>query len=412
MNNKEQLKELVANSGNCVNLGRSLDVKNKTLYDWIVSETAFLDNKCKFTERVYCIINDITAITMNEDGTTPSRFENMFLGYCIKKAPAPPKVKKGRPPKFTKIQSYMSRNKNRNKELYEDGKVEGYDYVVCPMTSARMKMITSNYITDVLEMSVEEYDAKYPGIQKLAEGRIDNIKKGLKEIDPETGLTKYEKAQAKSRQTLSEVDESGLSGYDKKGKKTRATHMANVDEFGRNGYQRQAYNRVTTVLENGLTVEQNAHLKQVATIIANNANYKGKSRSASMASFSALRPIINYLTDNNIKYYFDNNEYGIRDEDASQYYFYDLTITSLKITIEYQSRAWHSNPSWDDTTWNNWCPPMGTKKSAQEALDYDYTKARALYKYRGITTYYVWEDTIAQDVEAILCLLKTMNMKY
>jgi hypothetical protein len=60
----------------------------------------------------------------------------------------------------------------------------------------------------------------------------------------------------KSKVALSTLDENGMSGYAKKGKKTRDTHMLNVNEHGQNGYQQQAHTRVNTILDNGLTVEQ------------------------------------------------------------------------------------------------------------------------------------------------------------
>jgi hypothetical protein len=185
--------------------------------------------------------------------------------------------------------------------------------------------------------------------------------------------------------------------------------MDNVDEYGRNGYTRQAHKRLTTILPNGLTVEENAHLKQKETLITNNIGGTG---GASKISKKKLKPILDFLMENNIEFYFDETEYGIKDTDTQNYYFYDLTILKYNITIEYQSNAWHSNPTWNEITWNNWCPPRGKKKTALESLAYDYNKARSLYKFRNIVTYYVWEDTADNDVRDIICLLQTMNMKY
>ncbi len=304
-----------------------------------------------------------------------------------------------------KLTQFIKRNKKRNVHLYKNGVVEGYDYVICPISGERLSMIKENYITNILGMVVEEY----PITQRICNKRKENIQQGLKQIDTNTGLSKYESGQIKARKILKEVDATGLSGYDRKGQKTRATHLSNIDEFGRNGYRRQADTRLTTVLPNGLTVEQNAHCKQKETVITNNSTGSG---GASKISKVVLTPIIHLLESMNIQYYFDKSEYGIKDPDTGNYYFYDLTITTLNMVIEYQSSAWHSNPEWNYIKWDKWKPPRGKVKSANESLEYDYNKARALYKHRGLITYYVWEDTANDDVERILCLLKTSNTKY
>lgn len=140
----------------------------------------------------------------------------------------------------TKIEEFVRRSQYRNPHLYKDSAEEGYDYVVCPVSMARMSMIKSSYIERILGMSVEEYDSKYPSIRKIAQKRKVNISDGLQQIDPATGKTKYELSQEKARVKLSAVDSTGMSGYKKKGQKTKETHLSRVDEFGRNGYSRIA----------------------------------------------------------------------------------------------------------------------------------------------------------------------------
>jgi hypothetical protein len=304
-----------------------------------------------------------------------------------------------------KLTEFIKRNKKRNAHLYQPGMTAGHDYVTCPISGQRLSMIKDNYITKILGMPVDQY----PGVQRICDKRKENIKTGLKKIDPVTGLTKYEVSQVQARQILKQVDSDGLSGYKKKGQRTRATHMRRVDQFGRNGYRRQAHGRLTTILENGLTVEQNAHIKQKETLIKNNKTGSG---GASKLSKKALAPIISLLKENKIKFYFDLEEYGIKDTTTGNYYFWDLTIPDYNIAIEYQSSAWHADPALPQSEWESWRPPKGLPRTAHEVLDYDYTKARSLYKHRGIVTYYVWQKTQEQNIEEILCLLKIQNTKY
>jgi hypothetical protein len=155
----------------------------------------------------------------------------------------------------TKLDQFISRNQKRNSHLYQAGLTVGYDFVVCPISNQRLSMIKDNYITNVLQMSLDQY----PSTQRICNKRKENIKLGLQIIDATTGLTKYEAGQEKARAVLSQLDCAGVSGYAKKGRKTRATHMANIDEMGRNGYSQLASKAIivgnSTKAKNGLITD-------------------------------------------------------------------------------------------------------------------------------------------------------------
>ncbi len=158
----------------------------------------------------------------------------------------------------TKLQEFVTRNKKRNSHLYAAGLTEGYDYVVCPVSGERLSMIKDNYIVNVLEMKVDQY----PLTQRICHKRKENIRDGLKEIDPVTGLTKYEVGQIKAREILKQEDDAGKSGYKKKGEKTRFTHMNKIDYLGRNGYSQLASKAIivgnTTKSNRGLILPPSA----------------------------------------------------------------------------------------------------------------------------------------------------------
>lgn len=139
-----------------------------------------------------------------------------------------------------KLKEFIKRNKKRNAHLYNEALVEGIDYIVCPVSNERLSVIKSSYIERVLEMSVDDYDTLYPGVRGVSQARKNNIKKGLHEIDPASGKTKYQISQEKARKVLSKKDKNGVTGYKKKGQKTRATHLKNIDETGSNGYSQLA----------------------------------------------------------------------------------------------------------------------------------------------------------------------------
>jgi hypothetical protein len=141
----------------------------------------------------------------------------------------------------TKLKSCIKTNKERCADLYDDPtKVELLDYVTCPVYGIRMRQMKSTYITGYLLMTVAEFDQKYPNFQREADSKAMNVQKGLSEIDPVTGLTKHQLSVEKSKVTLSTPDENGITGYKKKGEKTKATHMSNVNDHGQNGYSQIA----------------------------------------------------------------------------------------------------------------------------------------------------------------------------
>ena len=415
--NKQLLKQYVENGGNCVNLGRFLNAKDYATYQWVLDQTPWLNN-VKFNERVYCILNDITSQKLNAFGK-PATFKNIFCGYITKEYTLNRQLKKQQrlaaqqaKPKYvtpTKLELVSRRTQRRNPELYLPTAVKDIDYVECPISGIRMHMITSKHIINNLNMTVEQFNQKFPDIVKTSQTHINAIKRGIQTVDPTTGLTKHRIGVIKAQETLNQVDENGISGQQKKGQKTRATHMSKIDEFGRTGYQKQVHGRLTTILPNGLTVEQNAHLKQKDTLIQRGKTGTG---GASKQSKKALAPILNYLNESNIKYYFDKTEYGIKDPITKVYYFWDLVISDYKIAIEYQSMAWHADPTMSNDQWNTWKPPRGKLKTANEVLAYDYQKAKSLFENRKIVTFFVWEKSQTQDIENILCLLKTQNTKF
>jgi len=163
---------------------------------------------------------------------------------------------------MTKVEQFKKRNRRRNKHLYKKGLLEGYDYIICPMSNERLSMIKSSYIVKVLGITVEEYDKRFPGQPKFCGKRGENLSKGLKRINPATGIRRAVEIQKKARKNLTKVDDDGLTGDERRAIKTRKSNLRNIVD-GKNGYQRTVNTRRDTILDNGLSIFDNGLLKNL-----------------------------------------------------------------------------------------------------------------------------------------------------
>ena len=275
-----------------------------------MTHTSFLDSRlyASFNERIFCILNNIDYSTLNSLGE-PAKFINLFRGYSLKchlynkinhKKIRIPKISQS--PIMTPLEKFKKRNRKRNQHLYKDDMIENINYIVCPVSQERMSMIRDDYIKKILGMTPTDYWLLYPSTPKTSPARQKNIQLGLKYMDPETNITKHQQAIIKAQLTKSIPDENGQTVHQKIGKKTKATHLANVDNQGLNGYQRLAQYRLTTILADGRTIEQHAHEKR-SIKIAQQGYLNKKKYGASKLSKRDMAPLINWLDDNQIIYF-------------------------------------------------------------------------------------------------------------
>ena len=99
---------------------------------------------------------------------------------------------------------------------------------------------------------------------------------------------------------------------------------------------------------------------------------------ASTESITAFSDVIRLLDNTHIKYYFgvdDNKEWFIYDSKLERPFFYDLTIPSISLIIEYHGEAFHPNPNWDTDTWNSW-KALFSNKPADEVYAVDQYKKK------------------------------------
>ena len=381
--------------------------KYRVLYDGVFHHTKHFREDTTFSERLYCLVNGIDQqdfkfdcykrgyttnpyISKQEKELEKQALEAEFLKLANRLNSDDIKFGK-------KLYSYKKKHMEYRKDLYDlDESRNGIDYIFEPVLEIRSTMITASYIRGTLGMDVKEYDKLYPGVRGRSQSSIEKIIV-IQNTPDENGITPHQKSVDNTKIKLSEIGDDGLTGYERKGIKTKNTHMSKIDENGQNGYQRLGKYRTETVCSNGKTIQENADVKRNRKMVENRKSYTR----ASKISKKVLKPILDCFEQNNLKYHFDAGEYAIFSEEQGKYYFYDLVCSELKIAIEYQSYAHHSDPNMGLEEWNAW-REIYSKADSKKVHDADITKARELYKNRGYITFWVWEKSHKQDVESIL----------
>lgn len=363
----------------------------------------------KMVERIYCIQNDIKE----RPNEVFDDFKNGYFPNSERKEIRDQKVLKYAELVGStdlkvgfKIKKFIQRNKKNNVNLYDmSSDMEGNEYIICPLLGERLRLISKEYITETIGWTIEEFETKFPQFSPLPyyTSGTKEVRKAALQAVGKDGLTSHARGRAKAKIVNNTPDPTtGLTPNQKIGKSTKAA-MSVVGEDGLTGYKRSARQRNITILENGLTVQQNAFLKRYEK-----ENYNQSVSPASQLSKDALTPILQFLNENNIHYYFDKNEYAVTKD--LKVYLYDLVIYSLKLCIEYQSNAYHPNPFWSEEKWTTWKQPLPANNNftADEKYLFDINKAKLLWKERNILMWFVWQDSQENDVEVALEYIKEL----
>lgn len=123
---------------------------------------------------------------------------------------------------------------------------------------------------------------------------------------------------------------------------------------------------------------------------------------ASAESISAFEGVIKILEDNEINYYLGvegNKEWFIHNKEIKQMFFYDLTIPTLGIVIEYHGEGFHPNPGWSDAKLNEW-KQLRTGRTALEVLAYTEKKNETA-RNNGWTVFEIFSSEVSNTVPRI-----------
>jgi hypothetical protein len=137
-------------------------------------------------------------------------------------------------------------------------------------------------------------------------------------------------------------------------------------------------------------------------------NEKSRIGKASAESLKIFLEIMQELDRQNIKYYVgveNNKEWCIYDNELERPFFYDLTIPSLSIIVEYHGEAFHPNPRWDKDKWGSW-RAIFSNQSADEAYQIDQYK-KNLAESAGWMVYEIYSSEAETSRRVILKSIKS-----
>ena len=123
---------------------------------------------------------------------------------------------------------------------------------------------------------------------------------------------------------------------------------------------------------------------------------------ASKESVEAFSEIIDILNGYNIKYYIGvegNKEWHIFNKKEKKMFFYDLTIPSLGVIVEYHGEGFHPNPKWTQEKLDEWTQ-VRTGKDAKEVLDYTEIKNLTATE-NGWTVFEIFSSEVSNTVPKI-----------
>jgi len=153
------------------------------------------------------------------------------------------------------------------------------------------------------------------------------------------------------------------------------------------------------VAKHGIEEGTRLHTEMRANRKRNNTN----KLTASAESLIALEDVINLLDKYEISYYLGvegNQEWAIFDEDELRWFYYDLTIPSLSIIVEYHGECFHPNPTWDQETWDTWSQ-LFDGSSADAKYQFDRYK-KELAEMQGWNVYEMYSSSVPETRRVIL----------
>ena len=373
--NRKQLKKFIID--NLIGKQKSIPYNRQTFrwyelrnltdyYNSIFAVTNYLPDNCKFNERCYQIVNNITTAQLCPSCNNPINyvdFTNGYRSYCKPSCSTKGKkqidilIEKYGEIIGTKKYNTMVKNKTQTEERFIElyGESEG---------KRRWK---SRNKKCKLNSSLQGYINRYGKDQ----GKIEYLKCGKKMSEAQTLDAKIQK----------HGKEKGTKIFNETIRKKAQTLDRFIEIYGD---------------EDGLRKFENYKSKQ----------FKKNASNVSKESLNFFKPILDFILENadydiisNTYIGSKNNqEYFLIDKELNKTYFYDLTIEPLKLIFEYNGVAFHPNKNkLNEEEWLKWKTPF-SNISADEKFKYDQRKLDIARK-NGFDIIEIWSDDNLESIQ-------------
>jgi hypothetical protein len=251
-----------------------------------------------------------------------------------------------------------------------------------------------------LQLSHRKLAEKDPltGESKKSQQAKAVVEKMKKEIDPESGLTKWQESRIKSKESHKKrtTEQRDISKQKRSVSLDQINPETNLTRRVEMGLKTSK--RLTTVdPETGLTPAKKRAQKNMQNAKWLNSVTRGK---ASKESLRLFDPLIEYCERLGIEWCCgtrNRSEWWIKDQ-LGKVRFYDFVLLDLKFIVEYHGETWH--PSANKLTeqqWKSWKAP-GSSLTAQEQNQIDLDKVQLALD-QGFEIAVVWSsDNIDQSI--------------
>jgi hypothetical protein len=390
-----------------------------------MSKTIIRNKKIKFKRTITNLIKDKPISFSEVQG-----WNNLYELYCIDE-----KISKEN---LLKIMNYLSLNPDRKKKLIEYLQDVGdkFDFNNFIKYESYLKKNKGKFtVYDPIKVSlqynisIQEAEIK---IQKAKDDRATTEVNFIRRYGEEEGKKLFKKFQEDSKHTKEKYinkygKEQGEIKWKEYTDKKGARSVFRSDYWINQGYSP----------EEAEQLRKDFHKNNLSTSSIDYWISKGFSEqaakdkvdeifnkkqvmfaNASKQSLKYFDPLIKFLTEKGFECNLGvkgNKEYSIYDKETKRLYFYDFTVPSLKLIIEFNGYKFHPNPNkLTKEEWDNW---RVMTKRGQEIITADQAHEAFQIKKKvardaGFNIVEIWSnDTIEENWNTIYRVFREKNIR-
>lgn len=324
---------------------------HKDLYDMIIKNTQFLSEYCRFTERIYCVIKNITEIPKCPVCGNHVNFSGITKGYM----------------KHCSIQC-VNRNKEIKKKI-KDTKRERYNNENYTNVKKQKQTLSTKTRKEWRNIAQKR---KQTCFEKYGKENYINIKKIKKSKKERYGNENYNNREQAKKTCLK------IYGFDNPSKTEEQKNRVSITKKSKSNKEKRKIN---------LKREQTT-LNKYGVVYNFLTNFKtGVSKISQELFWSIYYQLPKALQE---KTYFAYLNFEFQKRSKELNCMYDFVISNIKFCIEFNGDYWHKNPKFHEAT-----------KENIEIWEKDKKKNALLESY-GFDVIIIWENDYKNNKEKVV----------